>query len=94
MKRIAINNNNYELIKEYKNGFELDAVLEKCNETDYFDNYDYIFGDWAYGKLRLKGLYDKKNPKSNDNNSIEKIDNYIKKYCAYECKYFILKKCK
>ena len=58
MKKIKINNNNYELIKEYKNGFELDAILEKCNETDYFDEYDYIFGDYAYEKVRLKGYYE------------------------------------
>jgi len=92
MKRIELNGNNYELIKEYKNGFEVDAVKEKLNETDYFDNYDYIFGDWAYGKLRLKGLYDKKNPKNNNSNSYELIEEYIKKYCAYECRYFIIKK--
>jgi len=92
MKKIKINNNTYELIKEYKNGFEADTVLEKCNETDYFDEYDYIFGDWAYGKLRLKGLYNKSNPKCNNNNNYEKIDDYIKNYCAYECRYFIIKK--
>lgn len=92
MKKIKINNNNYELIKEYKNGFELDIVVEKCNETDFFDEYDYIFGDWAYGKLRLKGLYNKDNPKCNDINNYENIDDYIKKYCAHECRYFILKK--
>ena len=92
MKKIKINNNNYEVIKEYKDGFELDAILEKCNETDYFDDYDYIFGDWAYGKLRLKGLYDKNNSKCNENNSYENIEDYIKKYCAYECRYFIIKK--
>ena len=94
MKRIELNNNNYELIKEYKNGFEIDLVKEKLNETDYFDNYDYIFGDWAYGKLRLKGFYDKKNPNCKDNNSYDLIENYIKNYCAYECRYFIIKKLK
>lgn len=94
MKKIEINNNNYELIKNYKNGFELEPLIELCKETDYFDTYDYIFGDWAYGKLRLKGLYDKKNPKYNSNNAYDNIDSYIKKYCAYECKYFIIKKAK
>lgn len=92
MKKIELNNNEYELIKDYKNGFDLETLINKCNETDYFDSYDYIFGDWAYGKLRLKGLYNKDNPKYNDNNAYDKIDDYIKKYCAYECKYFIIKR--
>ena len=94
MKKIKINDIDYELIKEYKNGFDLTAVLEKCKDIDYFDAYDYIFGDWAYGKLRLKGLYNKSNSKVNETNSYEKIDDYINKYCAYECRYFIIKKLK
>lgn len=92
MKKIEINNNSYELIKDYKNGFEIDAVIEKCKETDFFDIYDYILGDWAYGKLRLKGFFDQENKKCNDNNNYNKIDDYIKNYCAYECRYFIIEK--
>lgn len=92
MRKIEINNNNYELVKNYKNGFESEAILDKVSQTDYFDNYDYIFGDWSYGKLRLKGLYDKNNPNCNNSNCFNKIDDYIKKYCAYECRYFVIKK--
>ncbi|MBE6144963.1 MAG: DUF1027 domain-containing protein [Firmicutes bacterium] len=92
MKKIEINNNTYELIKDYKNGFEIDSIIEKCKETDFFDIYDYILGDWAYGKLRLKGFFNQENPKCNNNNNYNKIDDYIKKYCAYECRYFIIKK--
>ena len=40
----------------------------------------------------IPGLYDKNNSKCNENNSYENIDDYIKKYCAYECRYFIIKK--
>lgn len=87
-----MNGKNYEIIMEYKNGLDLDVLKERCKETDYFDNYDYILGDWAYGKLRLKGFYDSKNKNCNDNNNYDNIDKYIKEYCAYECKYFILKK--
>lgn len=90
MKKILINGKEYELIKEYKEGFDLTEVADKL--TDYFDEYDYVFGDWSYGKLRLKGFCDKKNKRFNQTNNIEKIDDYIKKYCSYECKYFLLKK--
>lgn len=92
MNSIEINNYKYELIKNYKNGFDLEATIDKIKETDYFDDYDYIFGDWAYGKLRLKGLCDKSNSKYNDMNAYDKIDDYIKNYCAYECRHFILKR--
>ena len=49
---IEINNIKYNLIENYKDGFDLDAVKEKY--TEYFEPYDFIIGDWSYGKLRLK----------------------------------------
>ena len=90
MKQVTINEQNYELIKDYKNGFEQNEVELKL--TDYFDNYDYILGDWSYGKLRLKGFCNKNNKIFKPINDIEKVDDYIKDNCAYECRYFILKK--
>ena len=62
--------------------------------TDYFNDYDYVMGDFAYNKLRLKGFCDKKNKKCNKTNIIDTIDSYIKDYCAYKCKWFLLKKIK
>ena len=59
---------------------------------EYYDDFDYIVGDWAYGKLRLKGFYDSKNSKVKDFNNYEKVESYIKNNCAYGCKYFILQK--
>lgn len=82
----------YELYKNYKNGFDFEIVKEVY--TDFFDDYDYILGDWSYGKIRLKGFYENKNKKVKKYNNIEKVDEYIKLYCAYDCAYFILKKVK
>lgn len=90
MKKITINNKEYELIKDYKNGFEKEVTQNKL--TDYFDNFDYILGDWAYGKLRLKGFCNKDNPNYKKINSIDLVEDYIKENCAFECKHFILKK--
>ena len=89
---IKINNNNYEIIENYKEGFDEKVFLEKY--TDYFDDYDYILGDWAYGKLRLKGFCDRSNKKCNRINDIKYKDKYIKDLCSYECRYFIVKKVK
>ena len=60
--------------------------------TDSFEEYDYILGDWAYGKLRLKGFCNKKNKIFKKINNYENIKDYIKNDCAYECKYFVLQK--
>ena len=90
MNNIEVNNKKYELIKNYKEAFDEEEFLLKC--TDYFYDYDYIVGDIAYGKLRLKGFYDEKSKKVKKINNYKNIDEYLKKYCANDCKHFILKK--
>ncbi|MGI6329683.1 MAG: YutD-like domain-containing protein [Bacilli bacterium] len=90
MKEYEFNKRKYLLEKEEKGGFDLEVVKEKM--TDYFNNYDYVVGDWAYGKLRLKGFYNSNNKKATKINDIKKLDKYLKEQCAYGCKYFILKK--
>lgn len=90
MKKYTYNNQNYEIIKNYKNGFEDEQIKELI--TEYFDNYDYIVGDWSYGKLRLKGFCDKNNQNFKEINDINKVEEYLLNHCAYDCRYFILKK--
>jgi uncharacterized protein YutD len=87
--KIEIENHEYELIKNYKDGFDREDFISKY--TDYFYDYDYIVGDIAYGKLRLKGFYDEKNKKANKINNYKNLDKYLNLYCAPDCKYFILK---
>ena len=88
---IELNNIKYELIKNYKDAFNEEEFLLKC--TDYFYDYDYNVGDIAYGKLRLKGFYDEKSKKVKKINNFKDIEEYLKKYCANDCKYYIVKKC-
>lgn len=87
---IVINEIKYKVVENYREGFDEEEV--KTRMTDYFEGYDYVFGDWAYGKLRLKGFYNKDNKKVNKINNIEDLDKYIKENCAYDCKYFLLEK--
>ena len=87
---IEVNNKKYELIKNYKDAFDKEEFLNKC--TDYFYDYDYIVGDIAYGKLRLKGFYDEKSKKVNNINNYKNIDDYLNNYCAPDCKHYIIKK--
>ena len=80
MEKIILNDKEYELIKDYKNGFDKEEVANKF--TDYFDNFDYVCGDWAYGKLRLKGFYDHKNKQVKEYNDYNKLNDYLKNNCA------------
>lgn len=80
----------YELIKDYKDAFNEEEFLDKY--TSFFEEYDYILGDIAYSKLRLKGFNDKSNKNCNKYNDYSRVEKYIKENCAYDCKYFILKK--
>lgn len=91
MKKIIINECEYELVRNDNNCFD-ESVLEKI--TDYFYPYDYIMGDYAYDKVRFKGYYDSKNKKAKKINDIKFMDDYIEKYCSYGSKVFLLKKIK
>ena len=88
--KINVENTEYEIIKDYRDVFDKEEFINRC--TDYFFPYDYIVGDYAYGKLRLKGFYDDKNPKATKINKYSSVDKYIQDNCAYGCKYFIAKK--
>ena len=88
-KKIVVNDVEYLLIKNYRDAFNEEEFLAKC--TDYFIDYDYIVGDIAYGKLRLKGFYDEKSKKVKGYNNIKNLENYLKTNCANDCKYFVVK---
>lgn len=90
MDSIIIDGKQYEVIKNYRdalNGADLEGKI-----TDYFDSFDYILGDYAYGKVRLKGFNEKENKNFKEINDYAKIGEYIEKNCAYDCRYFILKR--
>ena len=85
-----VENQSYELIKNYRDAFDENEFRNRY--TDYFMDYDYIVGDIAYNSLRLKGFYDSKNKKVNKINNYKDLEEYLKKNCAVNCKYFVLKK--
>ena len=85
MKIITVNDVKYEVINNVRSGLDEEILAEKI--TDYFDDYDYIVGDWAYGKLRLKGFYEQSNKNCKKYNDITGLNR-----CAYDCCWFELKK--
>ena len=70
--------NNYIIIKGEEN-FDYKEVNTLF--TDYFQDYDYILGDYSYSKIRLKGFYDSSNKKVKKLNDIKYLERYIKEYC-------------
>ena len=92
MDKYEFNKLNYVIEKGDNDLFSYDVFKEYI--TDYFNDYDYIFVDESYNKLRFKGFYDSKNRKAKDLNNINFLDNYIKLYCSYGCRWVLLKKIK
>ncbi|MDD6403500.1 MAG: DUF1027 domain-containing protein [Mollicutes bacterium] len=92
MKKIVINDIEYEIIRNDKDCINKKELEEKI--TDYFDEYDYIMGDFAYDKVRLKGYYNSDNKMAKKINDIKYLDDYIENYCSYGARIFLLKKIK
>lgn len=90
MKTIVIKDKEYEIIEDKQNCINKEEI--EYLYTDYFENYDYICGDYSYDKLRLKGFNDKKNKNFNKINNIEIYEKYIEEFCGYKSKHFLLKK--
>lgn len=92
MKQVEIRGHLYEIERDFGECFCLEEIREKV--TDYFDEFDYIFGDYSYDKLRLKGFNEKKNKHYRKINDIAMLDSYILEFCSYGAHYFLLKKIK
>ena len=90
MANVLIDGKEYEVVKNYRDALDIADLEGKI--TEYFDNFDYILGDYAYGKVRLKGFNEKGNKYYKPINDYAKIADYIKNNCAYDCRYFILKR--
>lgn len=91
-KKIIINNNKFEILEDERGCYNKEEVESKC--TDYFDDYDYILGDYSYDVLRLKGFCDKGNSRFKPYNDIKEYKKYLKDECAFGCRYFLIKRLK
>lgn len=90
MKVLYLGKNNYEIIKNNKDCLEEEEL--KTLFTEYFEAFDYVLGDYSYGRLRLKGFYESNNKLAKRINDIKYLDSYLREYCACQCPYFLIKK--
>ncbi len=87
---IVIAGKEYNLIKEHRNGWNMEAFKERY--SDVLDRYDFVVGDWGYSQLRLKGFFKQGNPKATKDTVIDCLQDYLLEYCNFGCAYFILEK--
>ncbi|NMO95596.1 YutD family protein [Paenibacillus lemnae] len=89
---IVIGNKSYEVVVDYKNGWNMEVFRDRYSEV--LERYDYIVGDWGYNQLRLKGFYKDNHPKASRDSSFSTLSDYINEYCNFGCAYFVLYKSK
>ncbi len=92
MEVITLNGIKYEVIKNVKDAINIEEIESKL--TEYFDDFDYIVGDIAYSKLRLKGFNNNSNKNFKPINDVDTVEEYIKNNCAYGCRWFMISKIK
>lgn len=92
MKKVTLNGTEYEIVENVDDCFNEEEIAEKL--TEYFADFDYVFGDFSYDKVRLKGYNDSANKKVKKINDIKGLDDYKKNYCSYGARTFLLKKIK
>lgn len=85
-----IQNRQYKLVTNYRDGFNAEKFDERFSEV--LARYDYIVGDWGYEQLRLKGFFDKDNRKSLPDQRIDTLEDYLYEYCNFGCAYFVLQR--
>lgn len=90
MEEITVNNIKYQVIENIDSCLNIEEL--EYLYTEYFEPYDYICGDYSYDKLRLKGFNDEDNENFNSINDIKTLKIYLEDYCAYNRKYFLIKK--
>lgn len=82
-----INDHKYELVEDHAHGFDFDEFVRRYHTA--FSQFDYIVGDWGYGKLRLRGFY-------NDDRAVQTgpfvsaLNDYILEFVNFGAPYFVI----
>ena len=87
---VMIDDVHYEIVEDYRDGFNLEALNERYN--DIFERYDYIVGDWGHEKLRLKGFFKHSHKLATPDRDIDYLQEYLLEYCNFGCQYFVLER--
>ncbi len=80
----------YRIIENYKEAFDLEQMENRY--SDYLLKYDYIVGDIAYQKLRLRGFFDNHRKGVPIDMKIANLEDYLVEYCSFGSPYFVLER--
>ena len=83
---VKAENRLFEVVFNSQEDFNVEAFTQRY--SDWLCQYDYIVGDWGNEQLRLKGFYLSSKKREQ---TIERLEDYIREYCNFGCDYFILK---
>jgi len=86
---IEVNKHPFEIVYEYREGFDLDKFVERFSPI--LNKYDYVVGDWGFEQLRLKGFFRDDMKDVQRAQTIGAVQDYLYEYCNFGCAYFILK---
>ncbi|MCQ2569942.1 MAG: YutD family protein [Limosilactobacillus sp.] len=86
---LLINGHQYELVQEYRDGFEAEKLADRFSSV--LTKYDYIVGDWGHTQLRLRGFFAPDNPLYEPMKGMELIPQYLQEECNFGCAFFILR---
>lgn len=87
---LLIGERQYNLVQNYREGFDAERLGERFSEV--LSRYDYIVGDWGYEQLRLKGFFRADDRKSNPDQRIDTLEDYLYEYCNFGCAYFVIER--
>ncbi|WP_078429978.1 YutD family protein [Alkalihalobacterium alkalinitrilicum] len=89
---IRVQGVSFEVIEDVREAWNEEEFMGRY--SDVLNKYDYIVGDWGYSQLRLRGFFEDNNKKSNYDNKISTLSEYLYEYCNFGCPYFVLKRVK
>lgn len=87
---IKLSNHDYRLIENYKDAFDLEQMEERY--SDYLLKYDYIVGDIAFQKLRLRGFFEDYRKNVPIDMKISNLEDYLVEFCSFGSPYFVLER--
>lgn len=80
----------YKIIENHREAFDIEQMEHRF--TDYLLKYDYIVGDIAYEKLRLRGFYEDHRKGVPIDMKISNLEDYLIEYCSFGCQYFVFER--
>lgn len=89
-KTLKLSQIDYRIIENYKDAFDLEMMENRY--SDYLLKYDYIVGDIAYQKLRLRGFFDNHRKGVPIDMKIGHLEDYLVEYCSFGSPYFVLER--